>query len=118
MVARAQVLNSHSTRRISSRAAFRSIDTCESGRINDYMLEKYVRKYMVRGREKGWLVHGNRRQDVVVQIVAKLMYEMDEDKDGIVSIDDFMAWSRKTAVEHVVDSTAALGNTGRRCGGC
>ena len=48
----AGVLNAHSGRRLSSKAAFRSIDTCSSGRVNDYMLEKYVSKYLVRGREK------------------------------------------------------------------
>ena len=38
----AQVLNAHQGRKLSGKAAFRSIDTCESGQINDYMLEKCV----------------------------------------------------------------------------
>ena len=45
----AAVLNAHSSRRMTSRAGFRSIDTCDSGRINPPMLEKFVRKHLVRG---------------------------------------------------------------------
>ena len=56
--------------RRSSKAAFRSIDTCESGRINDYMLERYVRKYLVKGRER-YEASGTRRQDLVLEIVAQ-----------------------------------------------
>ena len=37
-----QVLNAHSSRKMTSKAAFRSVDSCESGVINDYMLEKYI----------------------------------------------------------------------------
>ena len=96
-----QVLNAHQSRQLSGKAAFRSIDLCESGRINDYMLEKYVRKYLVRGREQhGYMV---RRQDLVPEIVAKAMESMDVDKDGKVSIDDFMTWSRTNDVENMVD---------------
>ena len=100
----ASVLNAHSSRRLNSKAAFRSIDTCDSGRINDYMLEKYVRKYLVRGREK----HGSelRRQDMVVDIVSEVMAAMDVDKDGIVSMDDFMQWSRVNNLETLVDEFA------------
>ena len=101
----AQVLNAHQSRQLSSRAAFRSIDTCESGRVNDYMLEKYVRKYLVRGRERyGTVV---KRQDLVGEIVAKAMSLMDMDQDGKVSMDDFMAWSRTNDVENVVDNYVA-----------
>ena len=97
----AGVLNAHSGRRLSNKAAFRSIDTCRSGRINDYMLEKYVRKYLVRGREKsGYFA---RRQDIVDDIVQNLMGEMDVDQDGIVNLDDFMAWSATNKLETLVD---------------
>jgi len=96
----AGVLNAHSSRRLSNKAAFRSIDTCHSGRINDYMLDKYVRKYLVRGREKGF---ATKRFDVVPEIVAELMSAMDIDADGIVSVDDFMTWSRTNKLETLVD---------------
>jgi len=97
----AGVLNAHSSRNMSSKAAFRSIDTCRSGRINDYMLETFVRKYLVRGRERsGYLL---RRQDMVKDIVASLMASMDVDADGVVSMNDFMAWSGTNKLETVVD---------------
>jgi len=97
----AGVLNAHSGRRLSSKAAFRSIDTCSSGRINDYMLEKYVSKYLVRGRERSGYIA--RRQDMVSDIVSKLMAVMDIDKDGVVSMDDFLAWSSKNSLEAFVE---------------
>ena len=68
----AQVLNAHSGRKLNSKAAFRSIDTCESGVINDYMLEKYIRRYLVRGREKHEYTV-SRRQDIVGGIVIEAM---------------------------------------------
>ena len=82
--------------------------TCESGRVNDYMLERYVRKYLVRGRERhGYVV---RRQDLVPEIVAKAMGDMDVDQDGKVSMDDFILWSRNNDVENMVDDyVASLG---------
>jgi len=101
----AQVLNAHSGRKINSRAAFRSIDTCESGRINDYMLLKFVRKYLVRGRERR--AYTARRQDKVNDIVDKLMKEMDVDGDGTVLMDDFIAWSRIHNLESYVDDYMA-----------
>jgi len=97
----AGVLNAHSGRRLSSKAAFRSIDTCSSGCINDYMLEKFVSKYLVRGRERSGYIA--RRQDMVVGIVSELMQAMDIDKDGIVSTDDFLAWSSKNSLEGFVE---------------
>jgi len=101
----AQVLNAHSGRKINSRAAFRSIDTCESGRINDYMLLKFVRKYLVRGRERR--AYTARRQDKVNDIVDKLIKEMDVDGDGTVLMDDFIAWSRVNNLESYVDDYMA-----------
>jgi len=97
----AGVLNAHSGRRLSSKAAFRSIDTCSSGRINDYMLAKYVSKYLVRGRERSGYIA--RRQDMVSEIVSELMVEMDVDKDGVVSMDDFLAWSNAHSLEGFVE---------------
>ena len=97
----AGVLNAHTGRRMSSKAAFRSIDSCSSGRINDYMLEKFVSKYVVRGRERsGWIA---RRQDMVAEIVTHLMVEMDVDKDGVVSMDDFQTWSNTNDLERFVE---------------
>lgn len=101
----AAVLNAHSSRKLGSRAAFRSIDTCESGRVNDYMLERYIRKYMVRGREKFGLIF-SRRQDMVHGIVKEAMVAMDMDGDGVVSMEDFLEWSRVHEVETLVDDYA------------
>jgi len=102
----ASVLNAHSGRRMTSRAAFRGIDTCESGRINDYMLERFVRKHLVRGREKlGGL---QRRQDMVADIVREAMVAMDLDSDGVVSLDDFLEWSRVHNLETLVDDRADM----------
>jgi len=100
----ASVLNAHSARKVNNKAAFRSIDTCESGRINDYMLEKYIRKYLVRGRERFGYVA--RRQDMVKGIVQEVMHAMDVDEDGVVSMDDFMQWSQVHNVETLVDDFA------------
>lgn len=101
----AQVLNAHTGRKVSSRAAFRSIDSCASGKINPWMLEKYVRKYMVRGREK--FGYSARRQDLVDRIVQDALKSMDLDQDGHVTIDDFLAWSRINSVENLVDDYIA-----------
>lgn len=101
----AQVLNAHTGRKVSSRAAFRSIDSCASGKINPWMLEKYVRKYMVRGREK--FGYSARRQDLVDRIVQDALKSMDLDQDGHVTIDDFLAWNRINSVENLVDDYIA-----------
>jgi len=101
----ASVLNAHGSRQISGKAAFRSIDTCESGRINDYMLEKYVLHFLVRGREKGSPV--TRREDLIKLIVQDTMPKMDVDGDGVVSMEDFMAWSNVNDVETLVDEFKA-----------
>ena len=97
----AGVLNAHSGRRLSSKAAFRSIDTCSSGMINDYQLTKFVSKYIVRGRES--LGYMARRQDMVTGIVSELMQAMDIDKDGVVSMDDFLVWSNANNLEAFVE---------------
>jgi len=97
----ASVLNAHSSRRVSSKAAFRSIDTCESGRLNDYMVEKYIRKYLVRGRERSG--HVTRRQDMVKDIVKIAMERMDVDSDGVVSLDDYMSWAMQHDLEALVN---------------
>ena len=87
---------------------------CESGRVNDYMLERYVRKYLVRGRERfGYLT---RRQDMVQDIVRELMPRMDVDSDGIVSMDDFLEWSRVHDLEGFVEDHASRAwDTARNC---
>ena len=97
----AGVLNAHSGRRLSSKAAFRSIDTCSSGRVNDYMLEKYMSKYLVRGRERSGYIA--RRQDMVQEMVSELMVAMDLDEDGVVSMDDFLSWSNMHSLEGFVE---------------
>ena len=101
----AAVLNAHSGRRMGSRAAFRSIDTCDSGRISEEMLEKFVRKYLVRGREKQEYM--KRRQDMVGDIVVEVIKDLDVDGDGVVSLDDFLEWSRVHNLETLVDDYAA-----------
>jgi len=101
----AAVLNAHSGRRMGSRAAFRSIDTCDSGRISEKMLEKFVRKHLVRGREaQGYTT---RRQDMVGEIVGSVVKDLDLDGDGVVSQDDFLEWSRVHNLETLVDDHAA-----------
>ena len=97
----ANVLTAHGGRKIGNKAAFRSIDTCESGYINPPMLEKYVRKYAVRGRETQG--YKNRRQDLVAEVTVELMKLMDVDKDGKVTMDDFLNWSRANSVENYME---------------
>jgi len=97
----AGVLNAHSGRRLSNKAAFRSIDTCSSGRVNDYMLEKFMSKYLVRGRERSGYIA--RRQDMVSEIVSELMVVMDVDKDGVVSMEDFLVWSNAHSLEGYIE---------------
>merc|ERR1712204_65838 len=101
----AAVLNAHSGRRMTSRAGFRSIDTCDSGRISPQMLEKFVRKHLVRGREAQ--EYTMRRQDMVKQIVVSVIKDLDLDGDGVVSLDDFLEWSRVHNLETLVDDYAA-----------
>jgi len=102
----ASVLNAHSARQLTTRAAFRSIDSCSSGQINDYMLASYVRKYLLRGRERAAGKTGARKE-MIADITKDLMLAMDLDKDGIVSIEDFMAWGRINNLESLVDDYAA-----------
>ena len=103
----AAVLNAHSGRRMTSRAGFRSIDTCDSGRINPHMLEKFVRKHLVRGRETYGHTALLNRQDMVGDIVVGVLKELDTDSDGVVSLDDFLEWSRVHNLETLVDDYAA-----------
>lgn len=102
----ASVLNAHSARQLTTRAAFRSIDSCSSGQVNDYMLASYVRKYLLRGRERAAGKTGARKE-MIADITKDLMLAMDLDKDGIVSIEDFMAWGRINNLESLVDDYAA-----------
>ena len=97
----AQILNAHSGRTLSSRAAFRSIDTAETGRIDAKGLETYVRRYLVRGREKYEYVV--RRQDLVTEFVEVALTSMDVDNDGTVDLEDFMQWSWNMDVESMFD---------------
>jgi len=69
------------------------------------MLLKFVRKYLVRGRERR--AYTARRQDKVNDIVDKLIKEMDVDGDGTVLMDDFIAWSRVNNLESYVDDYMA-----------
>tara|TARA_B100000767_G_C19613427_1_gene470862 strand:+ start:226 stop:510 length:285 start_codon:yes stop_codon:yes gene_type:complete len=78
---------------------------CESGRISPQMLEKFVRKHLVRGREAQ--EYTMRRQDMVKQIVVSVIKDLDLDGDGVVSLDDFLEWSRVHNLETLVDDHAA-----------
>ena len=78
---------------------------CESGRISPQMLEKFVRKHLVRGREAQ--EYTMRRQDMVKQIVVSVIKDLDLDGDGVVSLDDFLEWSRVHNLETLVDDYAA-----------
>ena len=64
---------------------------------------RYVRKYLVRGRER-FEYSEVRRQDIVGELVVKAMGEMDLDNDGKVSMDDFVTWSRTQDIENLVDN--------------
>ena len=44
-----------------------------------------------------------RRQEMVPDIVSELMQAMDVDKDGVVNLCDFMAWSRLHSVGAFVE---------------
>jgi len=101
----ASVLNAHSSRKISSKAIFRSIDECGSGRVSPKMLEKFLRKHMVRGREKHGYVA--RRQDMVADVVEKTLNSMDRDADGTVSFEHFIEWDRINNIDTVVDAYMA-----------
>ena len=101
----AHTLAAHAGRRAASKAAFRSIDACESGRINDYMLVEYVRKYLSRGKERP--ASSQPTKDLAEAIVAEAMVAMDKDTDGRVSFDDFVEWSRTNDVENMVDDFVA-----------
>jgi nucleoside-diphosphate-sugar epimerase len=97
----AAVLNGHASRRLNSKAAFRTIDTDESGNICVEELTRYVRKHLVRGREKAEYLL--RRQDLVDPFVAVAFAEMDTDKDGLVCLNEFMQWSWNNDVESKLD---------------
>ena len=65
------------------------------------MVEKYIRKYLVRGRERSG--HVTRRQDMVKDIVKIAMERMDVDSDGVVSLDDYMSWAMQHDLEALVN---------------
>ena len=63
------VLSAHAERNSSTETMFREIDLDGDGKLDRYELERFVRKHMVRGREKyGWMA---RRQDVIHDLVDK-----------------------------------------------
>jgi len=95
----ANVLIAHHARMLQSKAAFRSIDHCESGRITPATLAKYVRAH-VAGREG----YSARRVDQVGACVAKLMAEMDPEARGTVCLQDFMKWNWNNDIEGKVDT--------------
>jgi len=101
----ATVLSAHAKRKESAKMTFEAIDTCGSGRINDYMLVKYMRKHMVRGREKFGYV--KKRQEMVEQMVEVAMKVMDVDNDGKVSPADFAEWSRRNTIEGYLEAYIA-----------
>jgi hypothetical protein len=125
------VLTSHGERNTSTEAMFHDIDLDGDGKLDRYELERFVRKHMVRGREKyGWMA---RRQDVIHDLVdkargpaprreracatrapraehsprAQALHDMDLDKNGKVDLREFQIWSLRNTMSTMVDGYLA-----------
>lgn len=96
-----EVLAAHAERNKTTAEAFAAIDTDGSGELTRAELEKFVRKYLVRGRERGGYTY--RRQDAIGAMVDNAMAALDTNNDGIVSWRTFEEFSRSNSVEQLVD---------------
>jgi nucleoside-diphosphate-sugar epimerase len=96
-----EVLAAHTERNAATANAFANIDTDGSGTLTRDELELFVRKYLVRGRERGGYVY--RRQDAIGAMVDNAMAELDTNDDGIVSWQTFQEFSRTNSLERLVD---------------
>ena len=96
------VLRAHWERRAASEDLFRTIDEDGDGALNRDEITRLVRKIMMLGRQDyGWVV---RRDDMVDELVERAMANMDEDQDGLISIHDFQAWSKRNTVLGMVET--------------
>ncbi len=96
-----EVLTAHAERNESTAKAFAAIDIDGSGTLTRAELELFVRKYLVRGRERGGYVY--RRQDAIGAMVDNAMIALDTNDDGIVSWRTFQEFSRSNSLEQLVD---------------
>lgn len=94
------VLSMHQSRNQMTAEAFKAIASDGSKELTHYDVEKYVRKYLVQGRED----FSSTRQEAVGEVVYKLMHQLDTNRDGLVSWATFSEWSRRNSVENVVYS--------------
>ena len=86
---------------MSTAQAFKAIDADSDGVLDRGEIERYIRKYLVRGRED----YAHRAQEAVGEAVDKLMNELDTNKDGLVSWTTFSEWNRHNSVEKVLWSS-------------
>jgi len=110
------VLEAHEARNLSSADAFKAIDVEGTGNLDRTMIESYVRQHVVRGRLKeqhaprgvvveaatGIVVDKGSRRSAVGMVVDQLVDELDTDKDGLISWEEFSEWNRRNTVEEAM----------------
>jgi len=90
---------SHEERNRVTAQAFKEMDTNEDHTLCRDDVEKYVRKYLVRGRE----TYRTRNQDCVGPVVDRLMWELDVNEEGIVTWENFSEWNRRNNIQSILE---------------
>ena len=97
----ATVLVAHEDRNVNAAEAFKAIDEDGSLALNRDKLERYIRKYEVRGRES----YKQTGQSAVNSLVDSLMEELDGDKDGVISWSTFSEWNRTNSFDQYISTS-------------
>ena len=95
------MLAAHVERNEATIKAFAAIDTDGNGQLTRAELEAFIRKYLVRGRERREYVY--RREDAIGAMVENAMEQLDTNNDGIISWRTFQEFSRSNSLEQLVD---------------
>ena len=90
-----QVLGAHDDWNMKVAQAFKEIDHCNSGRLSKIAFTRYVRKYLVQGRED----YRATGQSAVEGFVEGIWNELDTTGDGFASWATFSEWNRRKSLD-------------------
>lgn len=96
-----KVLRSHEDMNMRTALAFKAMDADSSGTLSIEEVEKYVRRYLIRGREDYAQVLGGH----VGPVTSRLMKDLDPRNSGVVSWATFSEWNRRNSVQNILDIT-------------
>jgi len=98
----AKVLSSHEDQNMKTAKAFKEMDVDGSGSLRRAEIEKYVRKYLVRGRQE----YSQTGQSQMDGFVDELMHQL-ADAEGVVTWGSFSEWNRRNSMESELWKQAA-----------